>query len=132
MRSKVVGALKALDSFSVENPCLPGTPDVNYIDGWLELKWLRSWPKRAGSIVTIDHYTPQQRTFHRVRWHCGGAVHVLLQVKKTWLLFDGPTAADVVGLSVRAKLEEAALEKWYSEAEMRQSLPDALKKHRPR
>lgn len=131
-RSKVTKALKAQGAFAVENPCLPGTPDVNYIDGWIELKWLRGWPKRESSPVTIDHYSPQQRVFHVEHWRKGGAVHLLLQVRGTWLLFDGPTAARIVGKVTRAELEAAALEHWHSEAEMREHLANALKKHRPR
>lgn len=131
-RSKVVRALKAQGAFAVENPCLPGTPDVSYIDGWIELKWLRGWPKREDSPVTIEHYTPQQRVFHVEHWRKGGAVHLLLQVRGTWLLFDGPTAARIVGKVPRAELEAAALEHWHSESEMRAHLPSALTTHRPR
>ena len=132
MRSKVTGALKKARGFAVENPCLPGTPDVSYIDGWLELKWLRDWPKRESSPVTIEHYTPQQRVFHVEQWRHGGAVFMLLQVRGTWLLFDGPTSARIVGKVTRAELEEHALEHWRSEAEMRRNLLAALKNHRPR
>lgn len=131
-RSRVVRALRAQGAFAVENPCLPGTPDVSYIDGWIELKWLRGWPKRADSPVTIEHYTPQQRVFHVEHWRKGGAVHLLLQVRGTWLLFDGPTAARIVGKVPRAELEAAALEHWHSESEMRINLSNALTTHRPR
>jgi hypothetical protein len=132
MRGKVTGALKSLRAFAVENPCLPGTPDVAYIDGWLELKWLREWPKRDDSPVTIEHYTPQQRVFHIEHWRHGGAVFLLLQVRGTWLLFDGPTAARIVGRVTRAELHDAALVTWSSESEMRANLPDAVKQHSPR
>lgn len=126
MRSKVTGALKAQGAFAVENPCLPGTPDVYYIAGWIELKWLRAWPARTESAVRVEHYTPQQRVFHVEHWRRGGAVHVLLQVRGTWLLFDGPTAARILGKVSRAELETAAIAHWGSEAEMRLHLPQAL------
>jgi len=97
MRGKVVKALRELDAFAVENPCLPGTPDVNYIGGWLELKWLRSWPKKEETIVKIPHYSPQQKMFHRTRRMKGGAMYVLLQCKREWFVIDGIVAAEHLG-----------------------------------
>lgn len=126
MRSKVTRALRKLGAFAVENPCLPGTPDVAHVGGWIELKWLPGWPKRADSPVRLEHYTQQQRVFHQMWWARGGMVHLLLQVRSTWLLFDGPTAARIVGNVPRAVLEEHALEVWSSEAEMRRNIPKAL------
>lgn len=131
MRSKVVRALKRHHGFAVENPCLPGTPDINYVGGWIELKWLRGWPKRAGTPVAIEHYSPQQRAFHQLRWHHGGAVYLLLQVQSDWLLFDGPTAAKLVGTATREELFQVALETWPSEAAMRRRLVTALSSHAP-
>jgi len=107
-RTKVVGGLKRLHAISVENPALPGTPDVNYIEGWIELKWSRSWPARADSRVPCEHFSPQQRIFLRQRCDRGGRAHLLWKIADTWLLFDGAVAAKVVGKAPRAELEAAA------------------------
>ena len=79
---------------SVENPACPGTPDIAYISGWIECKYLANWPVREDTNVVIDHYTKQQRIWHIQDWHFGGACWLCLQVSKTrdWLVYDGFTA----------------------------------------
>lgn len=112
MRRRVVRTLRPLDAVAVENPCCPGTPDVNFADGWIELKWLRSWPRDASSLVTLPHFTPQQRIWISQRWRRGGRVWVLLQVGHDWLLFDGQTAADKIGYYDRETLLVLATQCW--------------------
>lgn len=112
LRRKIVSILKPLDAVSVENPAYPGTPDVNFIEGWVELKWLRSWPKREKTIVTIEHFTQQQRVWLLRRWKKGGNVYLLLQVRREWLLFTGETAAKIIGKKDRLGLIEAAKNYW--------------------
>jgi hypothetical protein len=113
-RGRIVKALRTLDAFAVENRVRPGTPDVNYIDGWIELKWIRRWPRNAdASFVHLDHFTPQQRLWLKTRWRKGGRSFLLLQANQTdWLLFDGETAAQVVGRVTRPELYQRALATW--------------------
>jgi hypothetical protein len=111
MRSKITKALAPLHAIAVENPVLPGTPDVNYIEGWVELKWLRSWPVQGG-IVRIPHFTPQQRVWHYRRRRAGGQAWFLLQCKREWLLLDGAVAALVINRSTREELIEASEHYW--------------------
>jgi len=105
-RQLVVKALNkaGLDATSVENPACPGTADVQHIDGWLELKFLEAWPKRAETTVRIEHFSPQQRVWLLRRYmacekrgtdHGHGQAFLLLYVAETreHLLFDGKTAA---------------------------------------
>jgi hypothetical protein len=113
MRQRVVKALKPLDAWSVENPCRPGTPDVNYIEGWIELKWLDNWPKRSSTVVRLDHFTPQQRLHLARRWNLGGNAYLLLQVGQDWLLFNGEEAAKIVGKVPKSELEEACQARWH-------------------
>ncbi len=109
-----------LDACSVENPALPGTPDVQHIDGWLELKFLEEWPKREDTTVRIEHFTPQQRCWLLQRFLAcekrktnHGQVFLLLYVAETreHMLFDAETAARKVAKdgATRAKLYEWAL-----------------------
>ena len=131
MRGKVVKALKGLDGFAVENPCLPGTPDLNYIDGWIELKWLPRWPVHERSKVAVPHFTPQQRLFLRERWRKGGAVFLLLQVRAEWLLFTGPVAAEHLGHVNRRELMSVCCSAWRTQVNMKRELGAALRRHAP-
>jgi hypothetical protein len=111
-RSTVVKALKKLDAVAVENPAYPGTPDVNYVEGWIELKWLRAWPARQDTVVTLKHYTNQQKIFAVRRRRAGGNCWLLLQVRNQWLLFDGAVAAIKLNKSTAKELHDAAHTVW--------------------
>ena len=113
-RRTVIKALAGLDPIAVENPAYPGTPDVNYVNGWIELKWLRQWPKRDSTVVAIDHFTQQQRVWLQRRWKKAGPCFLLLQVRREWLLFTGDVAADIVGRVDREALTLKATKYWSS------------------
>lgn len=113
MRQRVVKALKPLDAWSVENPCRPGTPDVNYIEGWIELKWVEKWPARSSTPVRLPHFTPQQKLHLRRRWHLGGNAYLLLQVDQDWFLLNGEEAAKIVGQANRTELEAHSIKFWH-------------------
>jgi len=114
MRQRLVKDLKVLDAISVENRVGPGTPDINYIHGWIECKWLRSWPKQAGTVVRLDHPLEQEQKV----WACkrirrGGNSWVMLQANRSeWFLWAGDVAAEVLGVSTRAQLVSSALLYW--------------------
>lgn len=110
MRQHLVRVLKTagLDPVSVENPAHPGTPDLNYADGWLELKWVKRVPAREDTVLALEHFTPQQRVWLLRRWRAGGNVHMLLCCAGEWMLFDGDVAVEVVGKSTLPELRERA------------------------
>lgn len=111
LRRAVINMLKPLHGVSVENPAYPGFPDVNYIEGLIELKVVDRWPPRDG-IIQVEHFTPQQRVFLRTRWRLGGRCAVLLRVKREWLLFDGDTGANMVGRANKCELLHSAAYHW--------------------
>lgn len=111
-RSRVVRSLRTLHAVPVENPLGPGTPDINYVEGWLELKWLRRWPKSEGTIVQLPHFTIQQRRWLRDRYDRGGNVWLLLQCRQEWLLFTGLDAHDYVGKMTREGLYRCTRARW--------------------
>jgi hypothetical protein len=107
-RQVLVKALnkRGLDACSVENPAYPGTPDVQHLYGWIELKWLEKWPAREDTTVRLPHFSPQQRCWLARRFKACeklktdiGLAYLLLYVEETkeHLLFDGLTAALKVG-----------------------------------
>jgi hypothetical protein len=126
MRKRVIKALRPLDGRSVENGVGAGTPDVNYADGWIELKSLEAWPVKGGPL-RVPHFTPQQKAWLVRRHKAGGAIWMLLKVGTEWLLLEGKDAAFLVGKSTREELIEAAVYTWQSEREMVSCLCRALR-----
>jgi hypothetical protein len=104
MRPKVVAALRPLDAMSVESGAHIGTPDINCTLGWIELKYVESWPVRETTPLAVPHFTPQQRAWIGRRARLGGFVCVLLKVGREWLLFDGSQAAERLGTATRREL----------------------------
>lgn len=112
MRYRVIRALKPLDAIPVENVVgRVGCPDVNYIGGWMELKWDRSWPVRGGPL-RVPHFTEDQRRWLRRRARRGGSVWVLLQVRREWILMSGVWAAERLGYATRDELIEGSHRCW--------------------
>lgn len=114
LRRKVCQMLSRVhrDPISVENSAYPGTPDVNYADGWIELKALEKWPARKSTPVRIGHFTQQQKVWLRRRWKISRNAWLLLVVGAEWLLFDGETAFLKVGKSSRSELFDVAFCSW--------------------
>lgn len=113
MRQRVVKILRPLDAVSIENSVGIGTPDINYREGWVELKWLRSWPKKDSTIVRLAHdLTKEQRVWLRRRASYGGNVWVLLQCRREWLLFYGEMAAHIIGTCTKRELIDCSRKYW--------------------
>jgi len=85
-------AKAGLDPIRVENRALKGTPDVNYIYGWLELKHADRWPPKGGPLQLNHPPTNEQRTFLLRREINGGRAFLCLRVARDWFLLDGRTA----------------------------------------
>lgn len=97
-----------LDPTRIENSIGLGTPDVNYKEGWIELKWAERWPMRGGKL-SLPHFTQEQRVWLFRRWFNGGNAFLLLKVRSDWMLFDGITAKEYVGEVGFKQLSELAL-----------------------
>ncbi len=109
MRSKVITALRSLGAMAVENSAMPGTPDVYYMHGWIELKECDAWPKRPETPLRLPHFSKQQRFWLTHHAHLGGTCFVLLKVGKLeWFLLDGKTASDRLGYSTQSEIREQA------------------------
>lgn len=131
MRQGVVRLLTraGLDAVAVENPACPGTPDVSFVGGWVELKILTHWPRTTGPI-RLPKFRQGQRIWLRRRWAAGGGAWLLLRVRRDWLLFDGDFAGRLVGLVSREELYRSAKATWSSKAGMEKELPGCLSRPR--
>ena len=110
MKRRVLKALKPLDGQSIQCAGRPGIPDVNCSAGWLELKWVKKWPKNAAhSAVLLPHFTQEQRIWLARRCARGGKAWLLLCAQGEWLLFPGRWAAEHVGNVTQEILREAAV-----------------------
>jgi hypothetical protein len=91
-------AKAGLDPIRVENRALKGTPDVNYIYGWLELKHADRWPPKGGPLQLKHAPTPEQRVFLLRREGLGGRAFLCLRVGKEWFLINGWVAHEMWGV----------------------------------
>jgi hypothetical protein len=99
-----------LDGIAVENPARPGTPDINYINGWIECKKTSRWPAKEETVVQLSHDLMQtQRVWIRRRAKAGGNVFVLVQIDHYFLMFDGLWAVNNLGKKTRKELEDGAV-----------------------
>lgn len=112
-RPDILRILKPLNGVYVENVMRAGCCDINYIEGWLELKWLAEWPKRPETIVKFPKFRPAQRVFLLNRSRLGGRAHLLLRVGKEWLLLPGYWSAVHLGVdATREQIRAAAEQQW--------------------
>jgi len=124
-RPRVLRALKLLHGVAIESPIKAGTPDVNFCEGWVELKTLKAWPVRPDTIVRLPHYTLHQRRWLRDRWRVGSSAWLLLSVRREWLLFTGQDAHDKAGKVTKEELINMAYQYWpngLNDAELRRTL----------
>lgn len=112
VRRKVIQSLRELDARSVENVVGSGMPDVNYVEGFIELKYLPKWPERASTQVAFPKYYPAQRVWHTERSRAGGNVTLLARIGKDWLLFDGGYAAAFLGGLTKEQMLQDAERVW--------------------
>lgn len=109
LNARLMKAMRGLHPVRVENPACPGTPDINYSGGWIESKILNRWPADPQAVVKCDHFTPQQRVWHKRRAVAGGVSYVVIQIEQDVLVLRGNDAADLLGKVNRAKLLKLAL-----------------------
>ena len=91
-RSNLVKKLKPLDAVSIESPSTGlGIPDVFFIGGVIECKWMRYWPKNADTRpVKFDHpLSKEQQVWLYRRERRGGLALVCAQVSKSWFFWSG-------------------------------------------
>lgn len=107
-------AFAGLHAVRIESGAIAeGTPDVNLVSGWMELKYIDAWPVRPSTPVRVDHFRTEQRAWLKARYAAGGRTWVLLKIgENDWLLFDGFKAACRLGYLDTAETKALALARW--------------------
>nr|QIG67122.1 hypothetical protein EVB34_017 [Rhizobium phage RHph_TM26] len=109
LRPYMVGL--GMDPLRVENRVHAGTPDVNFVEGWAELKHTDRWPKRGGPLRLVHPPTPQQIVWGERRWGSGGNTWLVLRVGQEWYVFAGNRLNELWGggrAPTKAEIEDAA------------------------
>lgn len=82
----------------IEDMYSSGVPDVHYLlpdskSGWIELKYVPSWPKRPTTETDLGIRTEQALWINK---YCrkGGKAFVLVRVENEWLLVPGTQCLD--------------------------------------
>ena len=110
MRQTVVKMLRHCHALSIVNGVGSGTPDVNLSYGWIELKTLPYWPKKAETVVQVPHFTQEQRLWLKRRCAAPlGEAYLLLKVEQDWVMFSGDTAAEFVGKVNKLQLNQRCM-----------------------
>ncbi len=110
----------------------PGTPDVEFSLGFIELKHVERPPVRSSTIVRIPHYTTEQRLFARQRASAGGVCLLLLQCGAEVFIIDGPVAARSLGIdATMGDIRKMAVEKWGMRPSPRELLTAVVRHSKP-
>lgn len=98
LNKRICAALRDRDPRRCENTVDPGTPDIHYVDGWIEDKQVR-FPI-SDRVVKVDHYHAGQRGWQVRRRRAGGLCHVAIEDSRTgWFYcFDALHAAVHLGV----------------------------------
>ena len=73
--------------------------------GWIELKHKGMAPVRPTTICRIDHYTDDQRIWLRDKGEAGGMTFLLLQLGRTFMLFDHVQCQEVGKVTSRELID---------------------------
>jgi len=76
----------------IEDMLKAGIPDVSYAvpnhQGWIELKYMKEFPKKNTTKVRIYHWTPIQKAWMRKRGRVNPNVWLLVMVDEEIFLFS--------------------------------------------
>jgi len=100
-----------------EEKLTPGVSDVSFCcggkHGWMELKYLKAYPKRPGTIVRCPHYTPEQKNFLKAKGSKAGNAWLFAQIGRDHFLFDWRQAQEF-GQLPKDELMDIATRVWIS------------------
>ena len=102
----------------IESSTMSGIPDIIYsmegVRGFIELKYIKHWPKRVNTIIRLKHFTPLQRLFLSSHEESAGHCFIFLKIERDYLLFSAPLdVCTNIGFLRRKELEKLAKKIWH-------------------
>lgn len=129
VRKLITPVLADLHGHRVESSTMPGIPDLNYAQGWLELKVFRPYPAGSDEFALCrEPLKPQQRAWLLARSMAGGRAYVLVAAcyDDEWLLLDGAWAARCLERVTIDAVRRHALRIWRGSLDLK-TLKELLK-----
>ena len=115
-------SMKKMKMYRVENRVMKGMPDVHYIQdgqsGWIELKYLKSWPKTRMSIGLRLNQSLWLKEYDEHKGQCWVLIRVgrdfvgLIHGRDAKRLFDRPSRKDFFDMMSYKKLGNMKKEDW--------------------
>jgi len=115
-------SMKKMKMYRVENRVMKGMPDVHYIQdgqsGWIELKYLKSWPKTRMSIGLRLNQSLWLKEYDEHKGQCWVLIRVgrdfvgLIHGRDAKRLFDRPSRKDFFDMMSYKKMGNMKKEDW--------------------
>lgn len=109
LQHRIIRHLWFYHAIPVENIKKPGTPDIAYVNGWIECKFLDAWPVKKDTIVRFRRFSGKQRIWLMRHIVMKGKAYVWLQVGTEFLIFDGHYAGTHLGKVTASELKRNSL-----------------------
>ncbi len=96
-RKKSIKFLKDMgwDAMPMENKAQDGVPDLNAAKGcvelWVEFKIVEEWPKKEKTPIKIQHFTPQQKAWLKLRIPHNPYCYIIIQIEDEHFVFGVTT-----------------------------------------
>lgn len=93
-----------------------GIPDLSYglmndsedkTTGWIELKVI-TWPKKPSTTIKINHFTPEQKVWLKLRGKTGGSCFLFIKAPDGYMLFHW-TQLDLIGTLNQQQMKDQCL-----------------------
>lgn len=115
-------SMKKLKMYRVENRVMKGMPDVHYIrdgqSGWIELKYLKSWPKTRMSTGLRLNQSLWLKEYNEHKGQCWVLIRIgrdfvgLIHGRDAKRLFDRPSRKDFFSMLSYKKMGNMKKEDW--------------------
>ena len=123
--------MKGIGIFTrIENSFFKGIPDVNFlidgIEGWIELKYREKFPVRTNTPIRLQHFTKEQKLWHKNRVENGGRTFLFVKVDKTYYLFKGKNI-QLVGDMNRKEMKSKSCKTWLNKVNFKEFVKELCK-----